>query len=27
MRMVATHDTCVVLMCHVVRLFPMQGEY
>jgi hypothetical protein len=20
-------DTCVVHMCHVVRLFPLQGDY
>jgi hypothetical protein len=27
MRKVATHDTCVVHVCHVVRLFPLQGDY
>jgi hypothetical protein len=24
---VATRDTCVVHVCHVVRLFPLQGDY
>jgi hypothetical protein len=24
---VATHDTCVVHVCRVVRLFPLQGDY
>jgi hypothetical protein len=23
----ATHDTCVVHVCHIVRLFPLQGDY
>jgi hypothetical protein len=27
MRKVATHDTCVVHVCRVVRLFPLQGDY
>jgi hypothetical protein len=24
---VATRDTCVVHVCRVVRLFPLQGDY
>jgi hypothetical protein len=27
MRKVATRDTYAVHMCHVVRLFPFQGDY
>jgi hypothetical protein len=27
MRKVATRDTCVIHVCRVVRLFPLQDDY